>query len=471
MWKKSLKARLTIYVVLPVMLALLVIGGVGFYSAYNEAQEIYDSELSHVASLMLSLLRAEDQEEAKHNRTADDDDERVNPDIIELGSDFDDTSQRHERQLAFRIWKGSKLLFYSRKAANFGEEHVIAGFSDQEIEGKEWRFYVLPDAKSGYTLEVAQKSKVRTLLITKVLTTIFSPLILLLPIVLIVVWVGLRAGLKPLLAVSDAVKRRSALDLTPLPTCHSLTEITPLIDSINGLLANLDYALKKEQRFTDFAAHELRTPIAIFKTQAQTALKATDDVQRRMILEAQVQAADRATNMVDQLLTLARLEHTDIPTETLSLSDIAQEIVQERLPLAEQKQVALSFEQKTPIFIHGNKELLTIILSNLIDNAIKYTPAHGEVTVSVSAEGNTAILCVSDTGPGIPEDKLPHVTERFYRVFRHQQPGAGLGLTIVKRAADIMGATLILRNKSTGRGLESILQFPTATNITSKSPS
>jgi len=443
------------------MLALLAIGGVGFYSAYNEAQEIYDSELSHVADLMLSLLRAEDQEEARqHGRTDDDDDEKVNPDIIELSNDFDDTSQRHERKLAFRIWKGGKLVFYSRKAADFGEEHVIAGFSDQDIDGKEWRFYVLPDTKSGYTLEVAQRSKVRTMLITKVLTTIFSPLLLLLPIVLIVVWVGLRAGLKPLLAVSDAVKRRSALDLTPLPTCHSLNEITPLIDSINGLLANLDYALKKEQRFTDFAAHELRTPIAIFKTQAQTALKATDDAQRRMILEAQVQAADRATNMVDQLLTLARLEHTDIPTETLSLSDIAQEIVQERLPLAEQKQVILRFEQQVSAFIHGNKELLMIMLSNLIDNAIKYTPALGEVTVIVSVKGGIAILCVSDTGPGIPEKQLPHVTERFYRVSRHQQPGAGLGLTIVKRAADIMGATLILRNKSTGRGLESILQFP-----------
>ena len=439
------------------MLALLAIGGVGFYTAYNEAQEIYDTELSHVANLMFSLLRAEDQEEAKHKHP--DTDDEVASDIVELGNDFDDTGQRHERQLAFRIWKNGKLLFYSKKAEDFGSERVTAGFADQEIDGREWRFYVLPDAKSGYTLEVAQKLKVRTALITKVLTTIFSPLVLLIPIILILTWVGLRNGLKPLLAVSDAVKRRSALDLAPLPTFKTPDEITPLVEAINGLLANLDYAIKKEQRFTDFAAHELRTPIAIFKTQAQTALKATDDAQRRMILEAQVQAADRATNMVDQLLTLARLEHTDIPTTTLSLGDIAQAIIAERLPLAEAKQIELHLEQETPVIIHGNHDLLAIMLSNLIDNAIKYTPVNGKVTVSISARDHAGILCVSDTGPGIPEDKLPLVTERFYRVSRHQQPGAGLGLTIVKRASEIIGAVLTLRNRSNGMGLEAALRF------------
>lgn len=440
------------------MLALLAIGGVGFYTAYNEAQEIYDSELSHVATLMFSLLRAEDEEEAKHKH-ADDDEETAASDIVELGNDFDDNSQRHERKLAFRIWKNAKLLFYSKKAADFGPERVTAGFSDQEIDGKEWRFYVLPDAKSGYTLEVAQKLKVRTALITKVLTTIFSPLVLLIPIILMLTWVGLRNGLKPLLAVSDAVKRRSALDLTPLPTCKTPDEITPLVEAINGLLANLDYAIKKEQRFTDFAAHELRTPIAIFKTQAQTALKATDDTQRRMILEAQVQAADRATNMVDQLLALARLEHTDIPTQTLSLSDITQSIMAERLPLAQLKNISLHFEQQEPVMLHGNRELLEITISNLLDNAIKYTPEHGEVLVSILVHDHLATLCISDSGQGIPEDKLPFVTERFYRVSRHQQPGAGLGLTIVKRASEIMGAKFTLRNKNDAKGLEAILTF------------
>ncbi len=461
MWKKSLKGRLTLYIVLPVMLTLLAIGGVGFHSAYNEAEDIYDAELSHLASLMLSLLRAEDQEEAARVDADKEKEEKINPDILVLSSGFENMEQGQESRLDFRIWKNDDLIFQSKQASDFGEERVIAGFSNQMIKGKEWRFFVLPDSKSGYTLEVAQKSKVRMLLIDKVLATIFSPLILLLPIVLIVTWIGLRTGLKPLLAVSDAVKNRSALDLTPLPTCQSLAEIKPLVNSINGLLTNLDYALKKERRFTDFAAHELRTPITIFKTQAQTALKATDDLERRSILEAQVQAANRAANLVDQLLTLARLEHTDIPTESLSVSEIAQEVVEERLPLAEEKQIALRFERRASVSIHGNKELLKIILSNLIDNAVKYTSEHGNVIVSVSAQDQTAILSVCDTGPGIPEDKLPYVTERFYRVYRkQQQPGAGLGLTIVKRAAEIMGATLTLRNKSTDSGLEAILHFP-----------
>ena len=459
MWKKSLRARLTLYIVLPVMVALLAIGAVGFKSAYDEAREIYDTELSHIAALMLSLLQAEDMEEAKHIRPQETD-EMAEADIVDLGGDFENTGDGHDRELAFRIWKNKKLLFYSKKAANFGAERTMAGFSNQEIDGKQWRLYVLPDAIEGYTLEVAQRLKIRNALITKVLETIFSPLVLLLPVIFLLTWIGLRTGLKPLLSVSEAVKRRSALDLTPLPVSGTLSEIKPLVNSINGLLANLDYAIRKEQRFTDFAAHELRTPIAIFKTQAQTALKATNETERQTILEAQVQAADRATDMVDQLLTLARLEHTDIPIEALSLGDIVKELVDERMPLAGQKHLVLRFDRQSGASIHGNRQLLTIITSNLIDNAIKYTPVGGEIVVTLLASGDLFTLSVCDTGPGIPESSLPFVTERFFRVSRHQQPGAGLGLTIVKRATEIIGASLILRNRSDRSGLESIIQLP-----------
>jgi len=456
--KKSIKGRLTLYVVVPVMITLLTIGGIGFNAAYNEAQEIYDSDLSHVAGLMLSLLHAEDEEESHHAHDEDAVKKTVDPDIIELGNDFDHTGQQQDRQLAFRIWKNNQLLFYSKKATDFGDKHATGGFSNQFIVGKEWRLYVLVDRKDGYTLEVAQNLMVRKELISKVLTTIFFPLILLLPIILIVTWVGLRAGLKPLITLSQAVKSRSSLDLTPLPGYHTLTEITPLISSINGLLSNLSYALKKERRFTDLAAHELRTPIAIFKTQAQTALKSTDDMERQMIMEAQVKAADRATNMVDQLLTLARLEHADIPTEPLSLSLIIQETIEERIPLAKEKQIDLHIEEDAVPIIQVNKELFALSLSNLVGNAIKYTPAGGEVIVRISEQGRTVILSVCDTGPGVPEKKLPYITERFYRISNRKEQGTGLGLAIVKRAAEIMGATLILRNRDEG-GFESTLQF------------
>lgn len=458
MWKKSLKVRLTLYVVLPVMVALVTIGGIGFYSAYNEAQDIYDAELSNVAKLMLSLLRAEDEEEARHVHP--DNEDEINSDIVELGTDFEEAGGRYDRKLAFRIWKGDRLLFYSKKAQDFGKRRVTAGFSDQDLDGSDWRMYVLPDRQSGYTIEIAQKFKVREHLIKRILTTIFSPLALLLPIVLVLVWAGLRIGLKPLLSVSDAVRRRSAMDLTPIPSCESLVEIAPLINAINDLLGNLDYTLKKERRFTDFAAHELRTPIAIFKTQAQTALKATDDAQRRQILQAQVLAADRATAMVDQLLTLARLEHSDIPTSELQLAGLARDVVGERMPLAEQKSLTLQLDAKASPTLHGNREILTIILSNLVDNAIKYTQPQGKVTVTITQEHGSAVITVSDTGPGIPEDQLPFCTERFYRGPSQQTPGAGLGLAIVKRASELMNADLLLQNRPGGRGFEAVLRFP-----------
>ncbi|MDE2029128.1 MAG: sensor histidine kinase N-terminal domain-containing protein [Alphaproteobacteria bacterium] len=449
-------------VVLPAVLALLAIGGAGFVSAYREAQGVYDAELSHVAGLMLSLLRAEDQEETTHAWHDDDEDKdagKTNPDIIELGNDFARTGGKKEERVSFRIWKNGKLLFYSRKAADFGKESAAAGFSDRISGGKEWRFYVLRDAGSGYTLEVAQKLHVRRLLVNEILATIFSPLAFALPAILLIAWFGLRAGLKPLRAVSEAVGNRSALDLTPLPDDWPLAEITPLIGSLNGLLANLDYALNKERRFTDFAAHELRTPIAVLKTQAQTALKSTDAEERHAILEAQVRAADRAAAMVDQLLALARLEHVHIPDAPFSLNDAARDAIREKKDAAMRADVTLRFDPQTAVYLRSNKDLIGILLSNLIENAIKYTPPQGEVTVGISRQDRAPTLCVADTGPGIPEDRLPYVTEPFYRGAGHKQPGAGLGLAIVKRAAGIVGATLILRNRP-GGGFEAVVRFP-----------
>lgn len=446
------------------MVTLMAIGSAGVYLTYQEAQSVYDTELSHVAGLMLSLLQAEDQEEAAtralHPGNVDND-EKVNPDVIELGTDFEKEGQhKHlERQLAFRIWKYDDLQFCSKKAYEFGPRRVTAGFSNPKIAGTHWRLFVLVDKKGGYTLEVAQEIKVRTLLVQRILAAIFSPLALLVPLILIVVWGGLYAGLKPLLAISEAVRRRSATDLTALPAFASLKEIAPLTDAINALLANLDYALKKERRFTDFAAHELRTPIAILKTQAQTALKSTDDNERKEILEAQVAAADRATDMVDQLLTLARLEHTDIPTENLCISKVAKSVVDERMPLAKKKHIKLHLDAEKNVLISGNKELLSITLSNLIDNALKYTPKKGEVFVTLSKEKGDAVVVIRDTGGGIPEAKLPYVTERFFRAGKHKQPGAGLGLTIVKRACELMKASLSIENHQKNSGLKVTLCF------------
>jgi two-component system sensor histidine kinase QseC len=445
--------------VIPVIVALLAIGGLGFLSAYNQAEEIYDAELTHVANLMLTLLSAEDQEEATH-ASQHDDDEKTNPDVIELGNNFDKPGKQQEEKIGFRIWKNDRLLFYSHNSAGFGRERLNAGFSNEDIDGKEWRLYILVDAKRGYALEVAQRLHVRRLLINSILTTIFSPLALAVPIIFLITWIGLRKGLKPLLAVSDAVRNRSALDLTPLPTEWAFSEITPLIGSLNGLFSNLDYALKKERRFTDFAAHELRTPIAVLKTQAQTALRATDDDELHAILEAQVVAANRAANMVDQLLALARLEHVLLPAEPLLLNDMVQSVVKEKDGMALQKGICLRSPHSTAVRVRGNRELLEIIASNLIENAIKYTPDRGSVMVEVSLQDQMPTLTVSDTGIGIPEDKLPYVTEAFYRIAGHQQPGTGVGLAIVSRAATLLGATLVLRNKANGPGFESIVQFP-----------
>ena len=452
---------------LPIIVALLINAVWELNLAYNEAQETYDSELYHVTNLTLSILLAEDKEESLHNvATPQKDDDEITHDIIELGSDFEDSNVSHKRDLAFRIWKGDKLLFCSRKASNFGELRVKNGYSNQKIDGSEWRFFVLNDPKTHYTIEVAQKFEIRDKLILKTRRAVFIPLLFLFPVILFMVMWGLRNSLKPLHLISEAVTKRSANDLTPLPNYLSIDEISPVVSSINDLFARLEYVLTKERRFTDFAAHELRTPIAIFKTQAQTALSSKDDNERREILEAQVQAADRATKMVDQLLILARLEHIAIPKEDILINQIIQSLIEDRFPLIQQKKIDLSLAPEFEGTIFGNLGVVSIMVANLLDNAIKYTPTNGKINIRIYEEDSRPCFSITDNGHGIPEEEIFLVTERFYRSREHQHHiGSGLGLSIVSRACEVMKAKLIIRNNEKPKsGIEVLVIFGNGKN-------
>ena len=267
-------------------------------------------------------------------------------------------------------------------------------------------------------------------------------------------------GLKPLNLLSVQVARRSPNALEPIVEEYIPEEIIPLVAALNSLLHKLQHSIYVERQFTNLAAHELRTPLAIIQTQLDAVIRDDNETSRQQGLVSLNQSVDRAARMISQLLALARLGSDDIPFERISLDQVARDAAIALSPLALKKHITFAFESDASLYIKGNSEVLELAIRNLIDNAIKYTPEHGAITITVRqmAEGNQCII--ADTGAGIPQDHLSQVTERFYRVPGNREIGSGLGLSIVRRAAEIMKGRFILQNESGKPGLRAILQFP-----------
>jgi signal transduction histidine kinase len=252
------------------------------------------------------------------------------------------------------------------------------------------------------------------------------------------------------LRLSQEVEVRNPEDLTPIPEWKTPSEILPLTRAINHLLAKLGIALYQERLFTDLAAHELKTPLAVIKTLTQSAQRAPDKAALDPILADLNAATDRATAMMLQLLALARLDHAKLSEGDIPVGDICRQAAQELAPLAMGKGLRMEVADLPNLVVKGHAETLLLGLRNLLDNAIKYSPAGGELRLSAGMVDDEVYICVADEGPGIPPDKLAHVAERFYRVAGNREVGSGLGLTIASRVAELLGGRLTLENRAGG---------------------
>ena len=412
--------------------------------AHEEIQEIYDAQLAQTTEVAASMLQQNIDED----------------DLVALKHYFKETHYEYEKFVALRIWKSGKLLFATHNAEAIPAGVSPVGFSNQHVKGINYRVFVLNDSASGLRVEAYQDERARWDLVQKIIISILSPIALLIVCLPLLLWVGLRHGLKPLNMLSMQVEHRSPNELEPITEEHIPEEISPLVHALNGLLSKLQQSLYTERQFTNLAAHELRTPLAVIQTQLDAVIRDRNEESRQKGLLSLSQSVIRATQMIAQLLSLARLGSANIPQERIALAPIAREVAAALSPLALKKQITFSFDGDDSAYIHGNAEVLEMAIRNLIDNAIKYTPEQGSITITVhkAAEGNQCI--VADTGAGIPADHLALVTERFYRLPGNREIGSGLGLSIVNRAAEIMQGSFILQNNAAASGLAAILQFP-----------
>lgn len=284
---------------------------------------------------------------------------------------------------------------------------------------------------------------------------------LIVPMALVLVWFGLAKGIAPLNDLTKRVTDRMSADLSPIEPHDAPEEVRAFIDSINGLMSRLAQSLKSQERFVADAAHQLRTPIAGLRTQAELALRQKDPAELQHSLRQIASGADRASRLINQLLALARAD-ADVPPrmEPLDLVPLARDAARRWVPPALDRRIDLGFEAPNrPCEATANDVLVQELLNNLIDNALRYTPPGGAVTVRVAADGDGVVLDVEDSGIGIAPADREFVFERFYRVLGTDTEGTGLGLAIVKAIADLHGAQISLRDNPAGKGIVAQVRF------------
>ena len=297
---------------------------------------------------------------------------------------------------------------------------------------------------------------------------LLHPLLFAVPGLAAAIWLAVGVGLAPLGRFAGEVERRAPDNLAPLALTRVPREVLPLQQALNALFARLRQSRELERRFTADAAHELRTPLAAIRTQAEVALNADDRAQARRALANVVSGAERATRLVEQLLTLARLDpQTALERpQPIGLRALARDAVAAQAPFAARRNIDLGLLPGDERTVHGDPVLLAVLLRNLVDNAVRYTPPGGRVDLAVeeahAARGGYPLLRVTDSGPGIAPAAREQAFERFHRGPDSREEGSGLGLSIVRRIAELHRATLTLDDGPGGRGLTLRVGFPPA---------
>jgi two-component system sensor histidine kinase QseC len=426
---------------------LWVISGILIYrDARHEISELFDAELAGAANVLLADADHEFSERKSEHEEDEDDENHLR--------------HRYSQRVYFQIWNAvGQLVMRSGDALSVVPFSTTeSGFSTRELNGRRYRVFVVWDKRHRLQIQVAQLLNTREGFSSDIALHLIFPLLFALPLLAFLILWSVNRSLKPLTKIASDVTARDPSYLEALSVAECPIEIRPLLDGINSLLARLKKELEKERRFTADASHELKTPLAALRVQAEVAMSSSQPEERRHALEQIICAVDRTGHLVSQLLTLARLEPdaTLDRREMIQLQPLVGEVMRELAPKAIAKNIELTLAESTAS-CPGNAAMLSILIRNLIDNAIRYTPDSGKVRVSVSSDNDKAILDVQDSGPGIISEHRARVFDRFYRAPGAPSEGSGLGLSIAKRVVELHGGNIELQGPP---GLRVLVQLP-----------
>ena len=370
-------------------------------------------------------------------------------------------AEEQDFDFVLQIWTlDGERVFESAVRAELPQRAVL-GFADASAHGTRYRVYSVQ--ARNFVIQVAQDMAVRQRMASALALRTALPIVLLAPLLMgLVGWVVSRS-LAPVARVQRQVALRRADDLTEVADTGLPDEVRPLVHEFNGLLRRVAQAFDAQQRFVADAAHELRSPLAALKLQVQGLQRAPDDATRERALERLGSGIDRATRLIEQLLVLARQQASaasGVPPEPVALAELLRSAVTDMVPAAQVRRIDIGLTQADAGPVNGHAEALRILVRNLLENAVKYTPAGGQVDVALRAEAAALVLSVEDSGPGILEAERERVLDRFVRLPDAPSSGSGLGLAIAKSVADLHGAALRLDASPTLGGLRVQVVFP-----------
>ncbi len=365
----------------------------------------------------------------------------------------------------FQVWtNGDNLLLHSASAPKLPLVDDKDGFSDKTMNNQQWRVFTTYKDKAGIRTVLAERYDTRNELGHRIALDDLYIMLLTFPLSGLLIWIIIGRGLDSLDRVAEEVADRAPSHLEPVDLKEVPEEIKPVIDELNKLFFRLKAGFEREKRFAADAAHELKTPLATLKAQAQLALKSNDIKEKNDALKKLIVSVDRSTHIVQQLLTMSRLVPEAISPQDLELVDLVKltrETVAMLVPQAVDQNVEIEVkaENKLPK-IYALSTAISILIRNVVDNAIRYVKENGHVMVSVSRKGNNIILSVEDNGPGIPEEVRERVFERFYRVLGNKKTGSGLGLAIARQIVQLHGGEVKLYSPKDHTGLIVSAYFP-----------
>ena len=439
----SLKQRLLLTLLASVVVVWLATAAFSYFDARHELDELLDAHLAQSVSLLLAQTGHELE-------------------LEEIDTEHMPQLHKRARSVAIQIWEnGEELRLRSASAPRARLSVRDEGFSDALIDGKRWRVFGAWDARRHYLAQVGERYESRDEIAASLLKNLLLPLLFALPLLALLVWLNVARGLLPLAALGRQVAARDPGNLGTLDAETIPAEVVPLVENLNRLFGRVAQLIENERRFTADASHELRTPLAALKVQAQVARASANDAERAHALDNVIAGCDRASHLVQQLLTLARLDPDagESKSEACDLQDLARAAVADLAQFAWSRKIEIELAEGTAVTAMGRAGLIAILLRNLIDNAIRYSPKGGSVRVRVDGDQQTATLIVTDHGPGLSADERDKVGQRFYRVLGNEEYGSGLGLSIVKRIAELHGGSVSLGEGEQGTGLSVSVRF------------
>jgi two-component system sensor histidine kinase QseC len=437
----SLRRRLLGLLLGGVTAAWLVTVVFSYIDTHHEVDELFDAQLTQAGQTLLAL--------ASHDE---------GDDIEDLG----DITHKYQRRLRFQIWRADGTLLMRSKNTTKLPLTAKIGFSESNDDEGHWRHFSQWSEDHSLQVQVSENHHIRDELIGHIAWRLLLPALFGLPLIGLWVWLATRHGFAPLDGIARQIASRDPQQLQPVHPATAPEEIRTLLEALNGLFQRVEHTLEAERRFTADAAHELRTPLAALQAQLQVAQRARDSEERDRSLNQLQSGLTRAAHLVDQMLHLARLDpESGLPDpQVVELAELAEEVCADLGPQILAKNIDFDLTSAARCLVTGQPEWLGVLIRNLVDNAVRYTPEGGQVRVDVARNDARITLSVSDSGPGIPLEERESVLRRFHRLDQGSQPGSGLGLAIVARIAELHGAELKLDASNTPKGLLVTVQFP-----------